>query len=212
VRQTVQCLFKRPGITCSPHNQAQTRSVEGMLQIRHVRRGHRFALRASLPHVANDTNDLHALQQIEGTEDGPAERTFVGKRFSDERLIHHRNEVSVRRIVVAEVASALQRFSGIPSVVNVPGAIMLELASYQEPTEVMGIKPSSSKSPKENYPPTFYPNAADAANAEAIIDFALASAQVWNKEGGFEFRDVFPCSRRRGVLTKNVIRPDGKWR
>ena len=125
----------------------------------------------------------------------------------------------------------------------VPGRYYVR-ASYQEPTEVQGIKPSSSKSPKESYPPTFYPNAADPAKAVGIIvnagdqipsvdfllepvhvvnirgkvfntiasgtdgnfsvtlmqrgdvlnDFAPVSAQVWNKEGRFEFRDVFPGS------------------
>src|SRR5437016_7867361 len=82
-----------------------------MLQIRHVALRHRFTLRAALPHVANDTNDLHALQRIKGTEDGPAERTLVGKGFSNQRLIHHRNKGSVRRVAVAEAASALQRNS-----------------------------------------------------------------------------------------------------
>jgi hypothetical protein len=125
----------------------------------------------------------------------------------------------------------------------VPGRYYVR-ANYQEPREVMGIKPSSPKSPKESYPPTFYPNAADPAKAVGIIvnagdhipsvdfllepvhvvnirgkvfntissgtngnlsvtimqrdevlnDFAPASAQVWNKDGGFEFRDVFPGS------------------
>jgi len=125
----------------------------------------------------------------------------------------------------------------------VPGRYYVR-ANYQEPREVMGIKPSSSKSPKESYPPTFYPNAADPAKAVGIIvnagdqipsvdfllepvhvvnirgkvfntiasgtdgnlsvilmqhrevlnDFAPASSQVWNKEGRFEFRDVFPGS------------------
>jgi protocatechuate 3,4-dioxygenase beta subunit len=122
-------------------------------------------------------------------------------------------------------------------------------ANYQEPREVMGIQPSSSKSPKESYPPTFYPNAADPAKAVGIIvnagdqipsvdfllepvpvvnirgkvfntiasgtdsnffvtlmqrgevgnDFAPVSGQVWNKEGRFEFRDVFPGSYIIGV-------------
>jgi hypothetical protein len=124
----------------------------------------------------------------------------------------------------------------------VPGRYYVR-ANYQEPTEVMGIKPSSPMSPKESYPPTFYPNAADPAKAvgimnagdqipsvdfllepvhvvnirgkvfntiasgtdgnlsvilmqrsEVLNDFAPVSSQVWNKEGRFEFRDVFPGS------------------
>src|SRR5438132_10448403 len=49
-----QCLCERPGIASSPHNPAQGRSVEPMLQIRHVALRHRFTLRAALPHVANE--------------------------------------------------------------------------------------------------------------------------------------------------------------
>jgi hypothetical protein len=117
-------------------------------------------------------------------------------------------------------------------------------SDYQERTEVMGIKPSSAKSPKENYPPTFYPNTIDPAKAAVIVvnagddipsvdflmepahvvnvrgkvfntiasgadgvlsvflrlrgdvlnDFPMVNSSVWNKEGFFEFRDVFPGS------------------
>jgi protocatechuate 3,4-dioxygenase beta subunit len=117
-------------------------------------------------------------------------------------------------------------------------------ANYQPWKEVMGIKPSSSRSSKESYPPTFYPNTADPTKAAAIIvnpgdeipsvdlllvpahvvtihgkvfntvatradgnmtvalmqrgmvlnDFPSMNAEVWNKEGRFEFRDVFPGS------------------
>jgi len=117
-------------------------------------------------------------------------------------------------------------------------------ANYQAGKDVMGIKPSSSQSSKESYPPTFYLNTADPLKAAAIIvnagdeipsvDFLLkpthvvavrgkvfntiasrtdgnfivqlvsrgmvgndlpsANAEVWNKEGRFEFRDVFPGS------------------
>jgi len=117
-------------------------------------------------------------------------------------------------------------------------------ANYQGWKDVMGIKPSSSKSSKESYPPTFYLNTADPLKAAAIIvnpgdeipsvDFLLKpthvvtvrgkvlntissradgnvsvtlmsrgmvgndlpseNAEVWNKEGRFEFRDVFPGS------------------
>jgi protocatechuate 3,4-dioxygenase beta subunit len=117
-------------------------------------------------------------------------------------------------------------------------------ANYQGWKDVMGIKPSSSKSSKESYPPTFYLNTADPLKAAAIIvnagdeipsvdflwkpmhvvtvrgkvfntvasradgnfivqlvsrgivgnDFPSANAEVWNKEGRFEFRDVCPGS------------------
>ena len=117
-------------------------------------------------------------------------------------------------------------------------------ANYKGWKDVMGIKPSSSKSSKESYPPTFYLNTADPLKAAAIIvnpgdeipsvDFLLKpthvvtvrgkvlntissradgnvsvtlmsrgmvgndlpseNAEVWNKEGRFEFRDVFPGS------------------
>jgi Carboxypeptidase regulatory-like domain len=42
-------------------------------------------------------------------------------------------------------------------------------ADYQGRKDVMGIKPSSSKSSKESYPPTFYLNTADPLKAAAII-------------------------------------------
>jgi hypothetical protein len=74
----------------------------------------------------------------------------------------------------------------------VPGRYYVR-ANYQEPREVMGIKPSSSKSPKESYPPTFYPNAADPAKAARIlvsagdqipsVDFLLEPVHVVNIRG-----------------------------
>jgi len=123
-------------------------------------------------------------------------------------------------------------------------------ANYQARKDVMGIKPSSSQSSKESYPPTFYLNTADPLKAAAIIvnagdeipsvDFLLKpvhvvtvrgkvfntiasradgnlivtlvsrgmvgndlpseNAEVWNKEGRFEFRDVFPGSYIIGAL------------
>lgn len=117
-------------------------------------------------------------------------------------------------------------------------------ASYQAWKDVIGIKPSSSRSLKEGYPPTFYLNTTDPAKAVGImvnageeipsVDFLLKPTHVvivrgrvlntiaaradsnlsvtlmrrgkvlddppfgneglWNKEGAFEFRDVFPGS------------------
>ena len=114
-------------------------------------------------------------------------------------------------------------------------------ADYQGWKDVMGIRPSSSNSSKENYPPTFYPNTSDPLKAVAIIvnpgdeipsvDFLLKPTHVVtvrgkvlntissradgsvsvilmsrgmvgndfpfenaDKEGRFEFRDVFPGS------------------
>ena len=73
-----------------------------------------------------------------------------------------------------------------------PGRYFLR-ASYQEPTEVMGIKPSSSKGPSESYPPTYYPNTVDPAKAVALVvnagdeilsmDFLLEPAHVVNIRG-----------------------------
>ena len=114
-------------------------------------------------------------------------------------------------------------------------------ADYKGWKGVMGIKPSSSNSSTENYPPTFYPNTSDPLKAAAIIvnpgdeipsiDFLLKPTHVVtvrgkvlntissradgsvsvilmsrgmagnefpfenaDKEGRFEFRDVFPGS------------------
>jgi protocatechuate 3,4-dioxygenase beta subunit len=117
-------------------------------------------------------------------------------------------------------------------------------ANYHAWKDVMGIKPSSSQSSKESYPPTFYLNTADPLKAAPIIvnagdeipsvdfllkpthvvrvrgkvlntiasradgnlsvalvsrgmvqnDFPSMNAEVWNQEGRFEFRDVFPGS------------------
>jgi len=135
---------------------------------------------------------------------------------------------------------------------------MLEL-TIRDGKDVMGIKPSSSKSLKESYPPTFYLNTADppegcgnhvnpgdeipsvdfllkpthvvtvrgkvlntiSSRADGNVGVTLMSrgmvgndlpsenAEVWNKEGRFEFRDVFQVrtsSGPGGVLTKNVMR------
>ena len=119
MRQPPQRLCERVGIARSPHNQAQCRSVERMLQIRHVALRHGFPVRAALPHVTNDTNNLHAVQRVEGTEDGPAQRIFVGKRFSDHCLIYHRDK---RLSNVSLSLKSGPLFSGIPSAANVPGA------------------------------------------------------------------------------------------
>jgi hypothetical protein len=64
-----------------------------------------------LPHVADDTDDRHALEGIEGTKDGPAERVLVRKCLSSNRLIDHRDERPVKRIAVIEVAPGPQRDS-----------------------------------------------------------------------------------------------------
>ncbi len=72
----------------------------------HVAFRQRLALRAELPHIANHADNRHAFESVERAKDRSAERVLVAKRFPNQRLIHHGDQRPLRRIAIAEVASA----------------------------------------------------------------------------------------------------------
>jgi hypothetical protein len=65
-----------------PHDDAQRRIVEAVLQVwkKAFRRG--FARRAVLSHIADDAHDRHGLERIEHDENHVPERIAVTKRLS----------------------------------------------------------------------------------------------------------------------------------